>query len=357
VALVKKGLSAAVLKTVKFVYVDLNLVPGGASQLDLPMSRQPGSGTCKGSSKPEELAASDFFVERAFVELVKMQFNWFFRFADDSRLVKPIQYDVFEMMQTYGKKYGFIGATRNTPECVMPLWDKAVQRCEFLNATNGGSLNKLKCSDIMLSETKWPRGVDVYNNFEVSHRSVWETKHFKWLLTNTKQVPMSSIVASSDSSINKLMGSSSLHEFGDATIHTLNVLMSLNAIDIHRFRDVTYELTRRAAPKSRSEKHVTTRPLPVLDSYFSPYRFGWLGGDVAASFALPDSKCFSIGSDKSISIRKDSSFVGGDCIVARAQSSRRTEIDGNVEITMENVPSRYVWLFGDSLVGTSSDKR
>jgi len=355
VNLVKKLISPTLAKRLTFKYVELQLVVDGSKDLELPVARQKYSGICKGSSKPEELAASDFFVNQAFKELVKMRYNWFFRFADDSRLVKPIQYNVFEMMQSYGKKYGFIGATRNTPDCVHPLWEKAVERCENLNATSMGNIKKFQCSDVLLSKTKWPRGVDVYNNFEVSHRSVWETRHFKWLISNMKQLQLSSIISSSDSRVNKLFDSFYLHEFGDSTIHTLNVLMSLNAIDIHRFRDITYELTRRATPKAKTDRRVVTKPLPLLDSYFSPSRFGWLGGDVACSFALPDSKCFTTSSDKQIQLRQD--LGSSDCIATRAISNKRTEIDGNVEINLEHVPTRYLWLFGDSLVGTSSDKR
>lgn len=384
VNLVKKRLSPVMLRSIKFVYVELNLVVESPTELALPLSRREGSNTCKSSSKPEELAASDFFVEQAFTELIRMGYNWFFRFADDSRLIKPVQYNVFEMMQSYGKKYGFIGAARNTPECVVPLWEKAIQHCETLNATAMSSasaskststvvvvndISKYQCSDVLLSKTKWPRGVDVYSNFEISHRSVWETRHFKYLLSGMKKVTMSSIVSSPDQRVNKLLDNYFLYEYSDSTIHTLNMLMSLSALDIHRFRDITYELTRRAAPKVKTGKPVvTTRPLPLLDSYFSPYRFGWLGGDVASSFALPDPKCFSIvgvssgadtGSDKKIGLRKNS---GHDCVQvpttsSQQSSSQHTEIDGNVEITLENLPTRYVWLFGDSLIGTSSDKR
>ena len=56
------------------------------------------------------------------------------------------------------------------------------------------------------------------------------------------------------------------------------------------------------------------RSLPEFDELFFPQRFGWMGGDVATSIALPN--------------------------LDNADSA-------------SNV---YIWLFGDSLVGTSSGK-
>lgn len=58
-----------------------------------------------------------------------------------------------------------------------------------------------------------------------------------------------------------------------------------------------------------------SRSLPKLDEFFLPKRFGWMGGDVATSIALPN-------------------------------------LDNP-----ESNPRVYVWLFGDSLIGTSSGYR
>jgi len=55
-----------------------------------------------------------------------------------------------------------------------------------------------------------------------------------------------------------------------------------------------------------------SRSLPDFDELFLPQRFGWMGGDVATSVALPN-------------------------------------LDN-----ADNAPNVYIWLFGDSLVGTSS---
>lgn len=57
-----------------------------------------------------------------------------------------------------------------------------------------------------------------------------------------------------------------------------------------------------------------SRSLPEFDELFFPQRFGWMGGDVATSIALP-----------------------------------------NLDIT-DSASNVYIWLFGDSLIGTSSGK-
>lgn len=55
-----------------------------------------------------------------------------------------------------------------------------------------------------------------------------------------------------------------------------------------------------------------SRTIPELDELFFPQRFGWMGGDVATSVALPN-------------------------------------LDN-----LDSAPNVYIWLFGDSLIGTSS---
>eukprot|EP01035_Chromulina_nebulosa_P016976 gene16976-22472_t len=93
--------------------------------------------------------------------------------------------------------------------------------------------------------------------------------------------------------------------------------------DVIRFDDIDYSVhlnpstvsstnktTNRHTDKAITVDRYLVTPLVQLDKYFYPKTFGWLGGDVAASIRLPDKK-----------------------------------------------NDRYIWLFGDSLVGTSDRNR
>jgi hypothetical protein len=72
-----------------------------------PVELQPlsvgSSGYCS-AVDPEVQAASQFLKTRAGAVLAEMGFGWFFRFGDDSRILRPVEYDIFERMEREQKR-------------------------------------------------------------------------------------------------------------------------------------------------------------------------------------------------------------------------------------------------------------
>jgi mannosyltransferase len=68
-----------------------------------------------------------------------------------------------------------------------------------------------------------PEGLIAYNNFEISHSSIW--KHSKWL-----------------EFINYIGSTGGIYtkRWGDAPIHTLGISLILNKSEVHRFVDIGY---------------------------------------------------------------------------------------------------------------------
>jgi hypothetical protein len=126
--------------------------------------------------------------------------------------------------------------------------------------------------------------------------------------------------------------------WGDAAVHTVSVISSLHQSEIHRFEDIRYEalMNPKGAVHKQQDKWkdgaaLRATPLFVLEKVFRPRRFGWMGGDVAASFALPPEACSPYLPKKEG--REEECGYGGSFL------------------------TRFVWLFGDTIIGTSSAER
>lgn len=253
-----------------------------------------------GSTDAETAAASRFLMSGAHQRLEAMGYQWFFRVADNSRLLEPVRYDIIQMLRSSGKKYGFISIVRDNPFCVKGLWEATRRLCAHVGP----------CSDLA---DIWPEGVVVFTNFEVSHWSVWHSDVFTGLVHERDQ-----------------LGDAM---WGDAAVHTASMISTLRQDEIHRFEDIRYEALMNPTgvqdrPLRGGGRSVEGLRVPSLDEAFHPRRFGWMGGDVASSFALPPESC-------------DSTL---------ATASDGSEVCGYDDPRM----SKYIWLFGDSLIGTSS---
>ena len=95
-----------------------------------------------------------------------MGYSWHWRLDDDSILTADIGYDVFQFMENNGKKYGYVNTVMDGPECVKGLWEFTDR---FLNGSFGKSM----------FYNEWPRGQVFYNNFEISHSSVWRSSRYR----------------------------------------------------------------------------------------------------------------------------------------------------------------------------------
>ena len=266
-----------------------------------------------GARDPELFLASRFLIAQAAQSLRSMGYEWFFRIADDSKLSQPVSYDMFDRLNQAGKRYGFSKVVLDNEVCLGDLWPVVVSQCQ-LSATRGQD----RCSPLL---KEWPTGVVVMTNFEVSHYSLWESPVFRHVVLMAEQA---------------LHNGGNAVYWGDAAIHTVGMLAYLHQNEVEWFGDVKYSARMNMKgniPSLASPPSVPTVAAPTLVSLnqrFQAQRFGWLGGDVAASCALPSAQ------DVRVSVKS----TGGP----------KTK-----EVTRS--PSRYIWLFGDSLIGTSTTTR
>ncbi|KAM3574953.1 hypothetical protein VYU27_003080 [Nannochloropsis oceanica] len=158
------------------------------------------------------------------VQHLLKHFEWHWRLDDDSLFLSPIGYDPFTLMLQNGKKYGFNRILHDNENCVVGLWDVA----------------KDFAKDRGISPTfldNWDDGVTFYNNFEISHRSIW---------TNP-------VVMDFMEHVDRLGGIYYVR-WGDAPIRSLAVALVVPETEVHYFSDIGYA----HLPYHRQEP----RPLP-----------------------------------------------------------------------------------------------
>ena len=95
------------------------------------------------------------------------EWDWHWRLDDDSYLLGDIGYDLFRFMNNNGLLYGFVGTATEDDNCIEGFYD-AVNT--FLTAHTEIPTTFYKA---------WPRGTIIYNNFEISHRSIFESKTYR----------------------------------------------------------------------------------------------------------------------------------------------------------------------------------
>jgi hypothetical protein len=73
------------------------------------------------------------------------------------------------------KRYGFVNTVQDDPLCVQGLWNFTRQ---FMarHDINGTFFRE------------WPEGLVFYNNFEISHRSIWATSLYKEFISEVHKV-------------------------------------------------------------------------------------------------------------------------------------------------------------------------
>jgi hypothetical protein len=283
---------------------------------DVPTSARITNSTeypCIPTSK-EVYAVSRFFRFDAPERLSSMGYDWSLRVDDNGKLERRLGYDVFEKMRWESKKYGFINAIRDYPHCIGDMWERATALC--------GS----QCSKMMIGN--WPRGVLMMSSFEVSHISVWRSDVCKGI--------RQSLVADT-------LGT---QIYTDALIHTVCALASTKPTEMIKFdmKEIPYEsildvaTTHKVMFEAKGVSNATrdsgvyaTKPLvPAYEDQFSVRDFGWMGADIISSFGFPS--IADVNHDLHSSSSKDTRH-------------RRA------------MPSHYVWLFGDSLIGTANEMR
>eukprot|EP01031_Cornospumella_fuschlensis_P030736 gene30736-37137_t len=158
------------------------------------------------------------------------------RLDDDSRFSDPTGYDWFKFMKTNRKLYGFVSTLPDDAACVMRLWENAR---DFVNQSHIHLAN-----DSFFHN--WPDPNVVYNNFEISHMSVWKSDIWRKFRAYIDDI-----------------GGIYTLRWGDAPLHTIGVTMILNPNQIHSFRDIGYTHAPFLAQEAKG------LPMPNMDPFQS----------------------------------------------------------------------------------------
>ena len=137
-----------------------------------------------------------------------LEFYW--RLDTDSRLLRPIGYDVFIRMKTLGKIHGYIWKKYDGKDCVLGLWSTARRYCETANLQP-------------YFFDQWPNARVYYNNFEISRVDFWRSEPVQKYLDH----------------IDRLGGIYYLR-WGDNPIKAIAVSVFLPENKTHYFDDIGY---------------------------------------------------------------------------------------------------------------------
>lgn len=121
-----------------------------------------------------------------------------------------VGYDVFDLMAQNKKRYGFTNIVQDDAKCVLGLWDAAREYVDEhrLNTT---------------FFTRWKEGAVFYNNFEVSHSSVWTSEAYQSYFNHIDR-----------------LGGIYYHRWGDAPIRSIGVSLFVEEKEVHQFTDIAY---------------------------------------------------------------------------------------------------------------------
>jgi hypothetical protein len=251
---------------------------------------------------PEGRSASLFLRQGVQPLLIELGYEYLWRFSMDSALKDAVTFDVFDGMRENGHEYGFHGIIRENPACMANAWKLAKSICagtyvSGLPIPDATKKDNVHCSSSVFT---WDETAIFFSNFEISHSKLWQNGVVRTFLDEALAL---------DQKEGRIM-------WGDGLVHTIAVLMALEETSISTMKHIPYEAYGAFGyAKGNLKIEEEPSPLPALTSYFMPKRFGWLGSDVAASFALP-------------------------------------HIPGS-----SSTSSKYIWLFGDTLIGTSTTGR
>jgi hypothetical protein len=276
----------------------------------------------------------------AVLRLSYMGYEWFFRFDESSSFSKPVKYDIFQALALEGKRVGFL----NTAKGQSPCWKGALETIHTLcygipegPGVDHGRHGKKLQAEYQCANTldQWPQYVSMFGGFLVSHISVWKTPICQRLR---------SIAESGDDSLGAQLWPISF-------VQTYCIVAGVPSHEIKKldYTGYTYnwftgkannESLQSFAVISEFNQHKAVE-LTHVDNMFLPRRFGWLGGDCGYSVALPSAEELTDSSDVQL---YNTSSIGAS--VKRART-----------YTKPKKFKKYLWLFADSLIGTSTPAR
>lgn len=143
-------------------------------------------------------------------EELSKEYDWQWRLDDDSLITEEVGYDVFRLMAENGKRYGFTNIVQDDPKCVLGLW----------NATRD-YVDREELEPTFF--TRWTEGAVFYNNFEVSHSSIWTSAAYRNFFEHIDH-----------------LGGIYYHRWGDAPIRSIGVSLFVEESEVHQFTDIAY---------------------------------------------------------------------------------------------------------------------
>lgn len=138
-------------------------------------------------------------------------FDYAWRLDDDSKIKRPIKYDIFEYMREKNFLYGYVAITRDSPACTINLWENTSKY-----------INNSSIAPTFFAE--WKQYWVYYNNFEVSRLSLWLSDDYQKFIDY----------------IDKL-GGIYYYRWGDAPIKSIAVSLFVRKNETHYFHDIGYQ--------------------------------------------------------------------------------------------------------------------
>jgi len=142
---------------------------------------------------------------------IMTQLDYSLRLDDDSKILRPINYDIFSVMREKGYSYGFVTVVNDIRACVTGLWEST---CRYIRER---SINTQ-----FFNRWNYPRMY--YNNFEVAKMSFWRSCAYRSFVDYVDR-----------------LGGIYYHRWGDAPIKSIAISMFLSEKQVHHFDDIGYE--------------------------------------------------------------------------------------------------------------------
>jgi len=138
-----------------------------------------------------------------------VEYVW--RLDDDSLLLRPINYDIFDYVHRHDYQYSYMLENDDHPSCVFGLWE----------ATESYIRRESLTPHFF---RMWPRNHIFYNNFEILATSLWNSTGYRKFMRFIDE-----------------QGGIFYYRWGDAPIKTLAVSLFVPRNKTHRFIDIGYE--------------------------------------------------------------------------------------------------------------------
>src|SRR6218665_2187939 len=151
-----------------------------------------------------------FHAKLIYEQVIIRGFEFSWRLDDDSEILRPIHYDVFQFMRNNSFQYGYVMVVNEDPSCTVNLWESV----EFYirnTTTNTTFFEQLQKYSMF------------YNNFEISRLSLWFSADYQNYIQYIDG-----------------LGGIYYNRWGDAPIKSLAVSMFVPWNQTYHFKDIGY---------------------------------------------------------------------------------------------------------------------